>query len=134
MVMVPFFLYPEGICFAASKPGPWIQLAANIAGVVSIILWAGTHSFVIFGGLKYFNLLRIVTEDEFLGVDMIKHGESAYPANAWKELQYSRSTQTLPIMARQYETTKRELKEPHSARRVAPYNGGVDNMAMEKID
>ena len=67
MVMVPFFVYPDGIFFAASKSDPWIQLAGNIAGVLSIILWAGTHSFVIFGGLKYFNLLRISMEDEFHG-------------------------------------------------------------------
>ena len=132
--MVPLFVYPDGIFFAASKSHPWIQLATNIAGVLSIILWAGTHSFVIFGGLKYFNLLRISMEVEFHGCDIIKHGESAYPVNSWKELQYSRSTQTLPVMARQYETKKREPNEPNSARKIAPYNGGVDNMSMEKFD
>ena len=33
-----------------------------------------------FGALNYFNNLRVSPEDEFKGVDLTKHGESAYPA------------------------------------------------------
>ena len=29
--------------------------------------------------------------DELIGMDVIKHGESAYPVNAWVEYQYSKT-------------------------------------------
>ena len=33
-------------------------------------------------------MLRVETEHEFKGMDLLKHGESAYPADAWVEAQY----------------------------------------------
>ena len=33
-------------------------------------------------------MLRVDLEHEFKGMDLLKHGESAYPADAWVELQY----------------------------------------------
>ena len=40
--------------------------------------------------MKYIKLLRIDRETEFRGNDQIKHGESAYPRDAWVELQYNK--------------------------------------------
>ena len=41
-----------------------------------------------FGGLRLIKKLRIDRETEFKGNDQIKHGESAYPRDAWVEMQY----------------------------------------------
>ena len=38
--------------------------------------------------LMKFNLLRINAQTEFKGMDLTEHGEAAYPADAWVELQY----------------------------------------------
>ena len=121
MVLLPFFVW-DGIFWKGDESGPWIQLGVNIAGVISIMAWAAVHSCVIFGGLKLCNLLRISGEDEFKGCDITKHGESAYPVNAWKEAQYDSSTQTLPVM------------KPSDDTQNGRDNGGVDNIAMEKFE
>ena len=34
-------------------------------------------------------LVRVEMEHEFKGMDLVHHGESAYPADAWVEYQYS---------------------------------------------
>jgi hypothetical protein len=47
-----------------------------MVGDFSIIFWSA----VVFGFLNFFNLLRVSSEDEFKGMDLLKHGESAYPA------------------------------------------------------
>ena len=33
-------------------------------------------------------MLRVSSEDEDIGMDIIKHGEAAYPVTAWREYQY----------------------------------------------
>ena len=72
---------------AAIEPN-WKGLGWNILGVFCIILWAGVWSTLMFGGLKMLKKLRIDRETEFKGNDQIKHGESAYPRDAWVEMQY----------------------------------------------
>ena len=72
---------------AAIEPD-WKGLGWNILGVLCIILWAGVWSTLMFGGLSLIKKLRIDRETEFKGNDMIKHGESAYPRDAWVEMQY----------------------------------------------
>ena len=64
-------------------------LAYNVAGLITIAIWAGFWGFGIFGSMKLLKMLRIDRETEFKGNDLIKHGESAYPRDAWVELQYS---------------------------------------------
>ena len=46
------------------------------------------RSLLIFVPLKMMNLLRIDKQAEFRGQDNTKHGEAAYPAEAWVEMQY----------------------------------------------
>ena len=36
-------------------------------------------------------MLRVSTEMEFKGMDLVKHGEAAYPAGAWVEYQYNKT-------------------------------------------
>jgi len=38
--------------------------------------------------LKLNKKLRVSREMEFQGLDLVKHGEAAYPAEAWREVQY----------------------------------------------
>merc|ERR1712223_147929 len=79
---------PTGIALAAIEPSGE-ALGWNIAGLVAIIAWAGFWSVLMFGGLSLIKKLRIDRETEFKGNDLIKHGESAYPRDAWVEMQYS---------------------------------------------
>merc|ERR1739838_866226 len=79
----------DGVAMAAIEPN-WKGLLWNILGVFCIILWAGVWSTLMFGGLKMLKKLRIDRETEFRGNDQIKHGESAYPRDAWVELQYNK--------------------------------------------
>jgi len=53
-------------------------------------VWSGFWSIAIFGILKAAKLLRIDRDIEFQGMDAVKHGEPAYPAEAWVELQYAK--------------------------------------------
>ena len=72
---------------------PWITLGINIGGLLAIMAWAAFWSTAMFGSLFYFGFLRIDRETEFKGNDIVKHGESAYPRDAWVEMQYSMKNQ-----------------------------------------
>jgi len=48
----------------------------------------------IFGSLYYMRWLRVHADLELKGMDIFKHGESAYPAEAWVEYQYNRKAST----------------------------------------
>ena len=80
--MLPFFAYGTGIFWIGDTTDPWVQLGINLGCLIVIILWAAVHSFVIFGLLHHFKLLRIDTETEIRGIDIVKHGEAAYPVSA----------------------------------------------------
>ena len=96
LLCVPWFMYvgleagERGIFWDGHLGHPWLVLAYHLAGGITISTWALFWSIVLFGSLKYFAILRVGTEDEFKGMDLIKHGESAYPADAWVEYQYAR--------------------------------------------
>ena len=60
----------------------------NLAGMAAIIGWTAGLSIIIFSMLGYLGLLRVSKEVEVRGLDIMKHGESAYPAEAWREEQY----------------------------------------------
>jgi hypothetical protein len=77
----------EGIAIAAIEPD-WNALGWNIVGLLAIIVWADVWSILMFGGLYMIKKLRIDRETEFKGNDLIKHGEAAYPRDAWVEMQY----------------------------------------------
>merc|ERR1712122_70767 len=95
ILMAPFFMFEKGIFWVGNTKAPWEVLGANIAGMVVISLWSGFWSLSIFGSLKYFDVLRIDRDTEFRGNDMVKHGESAYPVDAWVELQYEKKSRKI---------------------------------------
>jgi len=96
ILSVPWFMYvgldvgERGIFWDGHTSAPWLVLGYNIAGSLCIILWSVFWSLLLFGSLYYFKILRVSTDDEFKGMDLIKHGESAYPAGAWVEYQYAK--------------------------------------------
>ena len=66
----------QGIFWDAHSSIPWRILGYNLVGAFSIIFWLA----LVFGALNYFKLLRVSPEDKFKVMDLLKHGESAYPA------------------------------------------------------
>jgi len=95
LLCVPWFMYVglepgmRGIFWDGHTSHPWKVLGFQIGGGLVITAWAFVWSLILFGSLKMAGILRVGTEDEFKGMDLIKHGESAYPADAWVEYQYS---------------------------------------------
>ena len=86
IISVPWFMYvglergARGIFWDAHLSIPWLFLGYNLVGAFSIIFWSVFWSALVFGVLNFFKLLRVSSEDEFKGMDLTKHGESAYPA------------------------------------------------------
>jgi len=96
IVAVPFFMVVNlevghrGLFWDGNVAYPWLVLGYNIAGALAIVLWTCCLSFLLFGVLYWQNILRVSADEEQSGMDIVKHGESAYPANAWVEDQYTR--------------------------------------------
>ena len=67
------------------------MLGVHIAAALAILSWSIFWSTLLFGALKYTKMLRVSTEMEFKGMDLVKHGEAAYPAGAWVEYQYNKT-------------------------------------------
>ena len=51
-------------------------------------LWSAFWGFCVFYPLHLAQLLRTSPLTEFKGTDHADHGETAYPADAWVEIQY----------------------------------------------
>ena len=85
ILAVPWFMYvgletgERGIFWDGHASVPWLVLGYNIAGAIVIMLWSAFWSILLFGSLYFLKMLRVSTDDEFKGMDLIKHGESAYP-------------------------------------------------------
>ena len=140
VLLLPFLAYGTGIFWIEYQADPWIQLGANLLSLLVIILWALAHSVLIFGCLYYCKLLRIDRETEYRGCDITKHGEAAYPVTAWKESQYSEKIlekgKALPSFMEhnQTNTVTRSPEASVSATPHRPSNGGIDNIALEKLE
>jgi len=97
LIMVPFFMSANreigerGIFFDGHTGFPWTVLGVHIAAALAILSWSIFWSTLLFGALKYTKMLRVSTEMEFKGMDLVKHGEAAYPAGAWVEYQYNKT-------------------------------------------
>ena len=63
-------------------------------GALVIIAWTSAWSCLVFASLKWFEVLRVEDYYEHFGLDLTQHGESAYPADAWIEIQYQSNQQT----------------------------------------
>ncbi len=54
------------------------QLGIQFAGVLTTVVWCGVISFVIFKGLDAAIGLRVTTEQETEGLDLVLHEERGY--------------------------------------------------------
>ena len=96
----------KGLVFTWSLDSAQL-LGWNMAGMAATIAWTGATTGLVFWGLDNYNMLRcllllllvlllvlslllvrVEMEHEFKGMDLVHHGESAYPADAWVEQQY----------------------------------------------
>jgi len=107
LLAVPWFMYTgqavgeRGIFWDGHESYPWLVLAYQIAGALSIATWAMLWSALIFGSLNLLKILRVSDSDEYIGMDVIKHGESAYPVTAWAEYQYSKTSKIKSMIGTQ---------------------------------
>lgn len=66
----------------------WKVFGWQLIGILVIIAWGVGFCTVLFGLLKMFKILRVDSRIEVHGMDSVKHGEPAYPAESWEEQQY----------------------------------------------
>ncbi|KAH9518779.1 ammonium transporter Amt1 [Bulinus truncatus] len=79
---VALFKYDTGVLIAWNKQSG-LMLAWQLTGVVSIIAWAGTLSFILFGTLRLLGIFRVSEEVERKGLDITRHCQQAYPAESY---------------------------------------------------
>ncbi|XP_064601316.1 putative ammonium transporter 1 [Liolophura sinensis] len=80
--MVTFFSKSHGILYFWNRKSG-LHLAWQLAGISAILGWTIVLSFIIFFALKKLNMLRVDEEMEIKGLDIPKHGEPSYPAEAY---------------------------------------------------
>ena len=131
--MVPIFHYGEGIFWMGNTAAPWKQLGINILGTLAIFVWSAILSIALFGILKWFKLLRIDRDTEFRGCDLVKHGEHAYPADAWVELQYDikKKNSAMGPMMRGTDQSKKSFND---AMEMVPTMGGLFQSISNNFD
>ena len=71
VLLLPFFKEGDGIFWAGHKTEAWALLGINVAGIVAIIVWASVWSGALFGSLKALGMLRIDSQTEFKGCDIV---------------------------------------------------------------
>merc|ERR1712154_84416 len=54
------------------------RLGIQVLAIVVISLWSMVNGIIIFGGMDYFNMLRVNLETEIKGLDIGEHGGSGY--------------------------------------------------------
>jgi len=92
LLSVPWFMFSglevgsRGIFWDGHLAHPWLVLAYQIAGALAIAGWAVFWSTLMFGLMHVCRVLRVSSNVEMNGIDVLKHGESAYPANAWLDV------------------------------------------------
>ena len=72
------------------------MILSQCLGYFTIVLWSSGIAFALFYTLKKRDLLRLPLSVETAGCDLLKHGEAAYPYEAWQEFQYQSSGGGIP--------------------------------------
>ena len=91
LLSVPWFMYVKleegqrGIFWDGDLSHPWWVFAYHLVAAATISLWAILWSVQLFGLLTLAKIFRVKEEQEREGMDITKHGETAYPATAWGE-------------------------------------------------
>jgi len=114
VLATPFVIGAGGVFDAGNSVTAMHQIWSQLVGLLVITAWSGGISAIIFYLLKLNNKLRLPEEVEVKGCDLIKHGEAAYPAEAWQELQYGNEDQKLnihPVMSEQSSRKTSQVKD-----------------------
>jgi len=69
----------DGVAVGVLHGGGFHQLGVQALGVLSIALWAGLTSLVLFLGIKKTVGLRVSQKEELMGLDLGEHKSEAYP-------------------------------------------------------
>ena len=85
MLAAPFVIGAGGVFDAATSVTAMHQIWSQLVGLLVITAWAASVSSLIFFTLNLNNKLRLPREVELAGCDVIKHGEAAYPAEAYTQ-------------------------------------------------
>ena len=91
LLSVPWFMVAgleegeRGILWDGHLSGPWWVLAYHIIAAATISAWAILWSVQLFGLLTLAKIFRVKENQETEGMDITKHGETAYPATAWAD-------------------------------------------------
>eukprot|EP00092_Neocalanus_flemingeri_P022203 GFUD01024082.1.p1 GENE.GFUD01024082.1~~GFUD01024082.1.p1 ORF type:complete len:366 (+),score=103.38 GFUD01024082.1:1-1098(+) len=96
VLVTPLVIGEGGVFGAENVVDAMHRVWSQLVGILVITAWSGTVSAIIFYVLKLNKVLRVSRELELQGLDMIKHGEAAYPAEAWREIQYQGNDSSLP--------------------------------------
>ncbi len=74
------------------------MIACQLIGVLCVVSWTVGNMGTFFLIFKYFGKLRIKHEDEILGLDLSRHGGTAYPMDPYhKTYEQSRSLKANPV-------------------------------------
>merc|ERR1719427_1563348 len=88
VLVTPLVISKGGVFDAENGVTAMHQVWSQLVGILVITAWSAMVSSVMFYILKLNKKLRVSREMEFQGLDLVKHGEAAYPAEAWREVQY----------------------------------------------
>ena len=78
VICVAFFMQGSGIFWSGNTSEPWIILGNNLLGLLTIFVWAGLWSTLIFGSLSAAKILRVDRETEFRGSDLVRDLKTTY--------------------------------------------------------
>lgn len=99
LLSVPWFMVvglsegERGIVWDGHLSHPWWVLAYHIIAAATISAWAILWSVQLFGLLTLAKIFRVKENQEREGMDITKHGETAYPVTAWAD----NSQQKIPL-------------------------------------
>ncbi|XP_033758905.1 putative ammonium transporter 1 [Pecten maximus] len=82
VISVAFFHEEVGIFYNWNMESV-LTLAWQCVGILAVVVWTGGTCGIMFGTLKALNILRVPLEYELKGLDIPKHGVSAYPTEAY---------------------------------------------------
>ena len=101
MLAAPFVIGAGGVFDAGTSVTAMHQIWSQLVGLLVITAWAASLSSLIFFTLNLNNKLRLPREVELAGCDVIKHGEAAYPAEAYTQAE-AITTSTIQTETRSY--------------------------------